>query len=87
LCGKIIRFQTFAVVECRIVSWVISRRLSSDAGRLPKRHNTARLSEYELVRATEMEEGYRVPPKFKCYWLSARCVPSSLPVTLDFPNS
>lgn len=45
-----------------------------------------RLPGFEPVRATEMGEGYRVSPKFKCCWISARCIPSTLPVALIFPN-
>jgi len=45
-----------------------------------------RLPGFEPVRATEMEEGYRVSPKLKCCWISARCIPSTLPVALVFPD-
>jgi hypothetical protein len=45
-----------------------------------------RLPGFEPVRATELEKGYIVSPKFKCFWINARCIPSTLPVALIFPN-
>jgi hypothetical protein len=45
------------------------------------------LPEFEPVRITEMVEGYRVSQKFKCCWINARCIPSTIPVALIFPNS